>query len=95
MTGRIQIRRTHGWRKPPNAVLVTRPHSPWKNPYKEKDHGHDESLRLYRQHLAAHPELVARARIELAGKVLACWCPTDRACHADILIELAHLQEGQ
>jgi hypothetical protein len=26
----------------------------------------------------------------LAGKNLACWCRPDRACHADILLELAN-----
>lgn len=26
----------------------------------------------------------------LRGKNLACWCPLDRPCHADILIELAN-----
>jgi hypothetical protein len=37
----------------------------------------------------------ARARIlarlpELAGKDLACWCPLDGPCHADVLLELAN-----
>lgn len=27
---------------------------------------------------------------ELRGKVLACWCPLDRPCHADILLDLAN-----
>lgn len=29
-------------------------------------------------------------RAELAGKNLACWCPLDQACHADVLLELAN-----
>ena len=29
-------------------------------------------------------------RAELAGKNLACWCPLNQACHADILLELAN-----
>lgn len=33
------------------------------------------------------------ARRELAGKNLACWCPLDQPCHADVLLELAN-QEG-
>lgn len=28
---------------------------------------------------------------ELRGKDLACWCPLDRPCHADVLLELANL----
>jgi hypothetical protein len=27
---------------------------------------------------------------ELRGKDLACWCPIDQPCHADVLIELAN-----
>lgn len=27
---------------------------------------------------------------ELAGKDLACWCPLDQPCHADVLLELAN-----
>lgn len=29
-------------------------------------------------------------RAELAGKNLACWCPLDQPCHADVLLELAN-----
>lgn len=32
----------------------------------------------------------AEARTELAGKDLACWCPLDQPCHADVLLELAN-----
>ena len=28
---------------------------------------------------------------ELRGKDLACWCPLDKACHADVLLKLANL----
>ena len=27
---------------------------------------------------------------ELRGKNLACWCPLDKPCHADVLLELAN-----
>ncbi|WP_019732123.1 DUF4326 domain-containing protein [Mycobacterium avium] len=27
---------------------------------------------------------------ELAGHDLACWCPPDQPCHADVLLELAN-----
>jgi hypothetical protein len=30
------------------------------------------------------------ARTELRGKDLACWCPPDQPCHADVLLELAN-----
>lgn len=29
-------------------------------------------------------------RRELAGKDLACWCPLDQPCHADVLLALAN-----
>lgn len=34
-----------------------------------------------------HP---ASALYELRGKNLACWCPLDAPCHADVLLELAN-----
>jgi hypothetical protein len=71
---------------PEGAVKVTRP-GRWGNPYKVNDHGLERSLTLYREHLTAHPELVERARRDLAGRDLACWCPLDQPCHADILLE--------
>lgn len=33
-----------------------------------------------------------RARTELAGKDLVCWCPLDQPCHADVLLEIANAQ---
>jgi uncharacterized protein DUF4326 len=30
------------------------------------------------------------ARLLLAGRDLACWCPVDEPCHADVLLELAN-----
>lgn len=34
--------------------------------------------------------LLARVKKELRGKNLACWCPLDQPCHADVLLELAN-----
>lgn len=30
------------------------------------------------------------AKTELRGKHLACWCPLDQPCHADVLLEIAN-----
>ena len=30
------------------------------------------------------------ARRELAGRDLACWCPLDQPCHADVLLRVAN-----
>jgi hypothetical protein len=38
--------------------------------------------------IGQHP--IEEIRIALKGKNLACWCPLDKACHADILLEIAN-----
>lgn len=49
---------------------------------------------VYRMHTAwtrrmdGHP--LEAIRTELAGRDLACWCPLDQPCHADVLLELAN-----
>ncbi|MDP2131924.1 MAG: DUF4326 domain-containing protein [Erythrobacter sp.] len=35
-----------------------------------------------------------RIRAELSGKNLACWCPLDKPCHADVLLKLANDEES-
>jgi predicted kinase len=87
----------HG-RVPAGAVYVGRPApglpgSRFTNPHKVgccricgRLHDHADALAAYTHHLDTHPELVAAARLELAGVDLACWCPPDTACHADVLL---------
>lgn len=93
---RVQLGRTKGWRMPANTVKVDRSTS-WGNPYPhfgKFDRGH--VVELFRAYLA-RPEqaaLVARARQQLRGKNLACWCPLDAPCHADVLLDVANQQEG-
>lgn len=36
------------------------------------------------------PEEIIRRSAGLRGKNLACWCPLDQPCHADVLLELAN-----
>lgn len=48
----------------------------------------------YRSWPATRPDLIAEARRELSGRPLACWCPLDRPCHADVLLHVAN-QEAQ
>jgi hypothetical protein len=43
-------------------------------------------MALHRDQLRVTVDQVA----ELAGKDLACWCPLDQPCHADVLLELAN-----
>jgi hypothetical protein len=35
-------------------------------------------------------DYAASLRFALAGKDLACWCPLDQPCHADVLLEIAN-----
>lgn len=33
---------------------------------------------------------IEEVRAELRGKNLACWCPLEQPCHADVLLEIAN-----
>ncbi len=86
---RIQLRRTRGWRKPPGAVVVARP-TRWGNPFPVAEHGRAEAVGLYSEWLATQPGLIAAARAQLGGRDLACWCPLDEECRADVLLAVAN-----
>lgn len=93
---RIQRKRTKGWRMPEGAVYVGRP-SKWGNPYKigESDPmslggilDATTAVRMFEWYAWL---LWADEGIpELRGKDLACFCPLDQPCHADVLLELAN-----
>ena len=88
MPERIQLRRTKGWRKPDGAVVVARP-SRWGNPFRVGvDGDRAQCVAAYRGALEQGelPFTVADIRRELAGHDLACWCPLDEPCHADVLL---------
>jgi len=105
MPDRIQIRRTKGWRMPPNTVKVDRS-TQWGN--NAARIGDDISYHtagctsataadvvdLYRRFMAApraaDPEGFAAWIAPLRGKNLACWCKPGTPCHADLLLELAN-----
>ncbi len=90
MPKRIQMRRTKGWRKPENVVYVGRP-TRWGNPYSVEEYGREEAMRLFRLLFEQTGVNYPIDRVtELRGKNLGCWCSLDRACHADILIEMAN-----
>ncbi len=87
---RVQLRRSIGWRKPEDAIVVARP-SRWGNPYRIGEGlSRAEAVELYRQHLARSPRLMAEAGTVLRGHDLACWCPLSEPCHADVLLRLVN-----
>lgn len=80
---------------PEGAVYVGRP-TIFGNPYETA-----EQFREWMQFRRSFVDLNAKANHErryelyrrlkeLRGKDLACWCPLDRPCHADYLLELAN-----
>jgi len=78
---------------PPNTVYVGRP-SKWGNPYiTGRDGGIKEVLMKYEQYVrdllrAACPTFLD----DLKGKDLACWCPLDKPCHADVLLKFLEVR---
>ena len=95
MPKRIQRKRTKGWKMPEGAVYVGRP-TKWGNPYTVQGaraagyYGTDAELAAM---CAAEYRAQAIGCLpidELRGKDLACWCPLDQPCHADVLLELAN-----
>jgi len=97
MPERIQLRRTKGWRKPEGAVVVSRP-SKWGNPYSSTGRGctRETAVEQFRDMLTRAPlndagvPITETIRAELAGRDLACWCPLDQPCHADVLLAIAN-----
>jgi hypothetical protein len=49
----------------------------------------EQAVSMFAEYRRIYP-LSERDREELRGKNLACWCPLDQPCHADVLLELAN-----
>lgn len=83
--------------KDPNVIYIGRSYyrggyaleggTPWQNRYSVKKYGRAGAIQKYREDLLATHERLARLP-ELRGKILACWCNPDEACHGDVLLEL-------
>ncbi len=80
---------------PPNTVKVDRS-SPWGNPFRvapPKVKSVEHSVELFKEWIESTPEgkaLADRARKELRGKNLACWCREGSACHGEVLLRIAN-----
>lgn len=96
---RVQLSRRKGWKMPPNTVKIDRT-TQWGNPFiagePEPDRPGEimattaDCVRAYRQ-FAEDALAQDGGKFEaLRGRNLACWCPLDRPCHGDVLLELAN-----
>jgi hypothetical protein len=54
----------------------------------------EEAIERFREWFLSQPELVARARKELRGKVLGCWC-NPFPCHGDVIAEIIDSEEDE
>ena len=90
MPQRYQRSRRKGSRLPAGVVVVTRP-TKWGNPYPLKL-GRAEAVRRYREDLLAGrlAVTVEDVKRDLRGRDLACYCPLDGPCHADVLLAIAN-----
>jgi hypothetical protein len=90
MPQRYQRSRRKGARLPVSAVVVTRP-TKWGNPH-PLDLGRAEAVRRYREDLLAGRLAVTvdDVRRELRGRDVACYCPLEAPCHADVLLAIAN-----
>lgn len=90
MPQRYQRSRRKGTHLPPGTIVVSRP-TRWGNPH-PLSLGRPEAVRRFADDLASGRlgVSVTDVRRELAGRDLACWCPLDEPCHADILLRVAN-----
>ena len=96
MPKRIQMSRQRPWRADnPDAVNVARP-SEWGNPFRVGVNAFNRvnAVEQFREMVTrpgrSFEGFREQVRAELAGHDLACWCPLDQPCHADVLLELAN-----
>jgi hypothetical protein len=69
-------------------VYIGRP-SIWGNPFIiGRDGTRADVIRKYEEWIRKQPHLIERAKQELRGKVLGCWC-APAACHGDVLAMIA------
>jgi len=54
-----------------------------------------QAVQLFRRFTARETQLRIDAARELRGKNLACWCPLDGPCHADVLLKIANGEDAK
>src|SRR6476646_10229424 len=97
MPKRFQQNRTKGWRKPNNAVVISRP-TKWGNPFAVSGKlDRAAVVRLFREWIASDDPAAVKLRQEigeLRDKDLLCWCPEGGPCHGDVLLKMANRPIG-
>lgn len=77
--------------KPVQGIITTS--DDWGNPFQMQDQNDMKERKrvidCYKSFLLSRPDLITKARIQLKGKRLACWC-SPLSCHADILCAFAN-----
>jgi len=105
MPERVRMRRVKGWRLPAGCAYVGRP-TRFGNPFHQAEIGRAEAVRRFALWLEGRLEAPpgtrpdARQRLladlpALRGLDLACWCPLDGPCHADVLLDRANRPVGR
>jgi hypothetical protein len=90
---------------PPNTIKVDRS-TKWGNPFRPNRRDNKAyCVQLFNYLMAgfvcmcdvptpdeqmAYRKMLAENIGELRGKNLACWCPLDASCHADVLLRIAN-----
>lgn len=73
-------------------IYIGRP-GKWGNPFPlQSEDDRDRCIEKYRAWLEEQPDLIEAAKRDLKDKVLGCWC-APRACHGDVLLEIANVSE--
>jgi hypothetical protein len=95
LTDLVPVRVVH-CRLEPYDIYIGRP-SKWGNPFVVgRDGARGECVEKFRTWIHTQPHLLA-SLVGLRGKTLGCWCKTrkdpNRACHGDVLAEMADKME--
>ena len=96
---RVQRKRTQGWKMPSNTIYVGRP-TKFGNPFLVNEYcSHKLAVENFSTCFKLNGFIsdekgrlvtILDIKQELHGKNLACWCPLDQPCHADVLLELSN-----
>jgi hypothetical protein len=86
MIPRVQRSRRPGTHLPVGTIYVGRP-SHWGNRHDWQTLGREEAVCRFAADIAKLPDSIRQAWLEPLRRAtaLACWCPLDEPCHADLL----------